>query len=96
LLATAIYEVAESFWSVAPASIIGGGFPRSHLRLKFSDAPCRFVEDFLLIGAWVIIQEADKVRVGHFVIHNVIALVLRGKNSLFCGIMQGFIVSEFV
>ena len=70
LLATAIYEVAESFWSVAPASIIGGGFPRSHLRLKFSDAPCRFVEDFLLFGAWVIVQEADKVRVGHFVIHN--------------------------
>jgi len=70
VLFTAIYEVTESFWSVAPASVIGGGFPLTNLRLKFSDTPCCFIEYTLLIDARAIIQEADKVRVGHFVIHN--------------------------
>jgi len=61
LLAAAIYKISESFGSVAPASVIGSGFPRHDLRLQLANASSGFVEYLLLIGAWAVLQEADKI-----------------------------------
>jgi hypothetical protein len=57
----AIYKVAESFGGVAPASVIGSRFPCPHLRLQFLDTSSGFVEYLLLVGAWAVLQEADKI-----------------------------------
>jgi hypothetical protein len=61
MLAAAIYKISESFGSVAPAPIIGSGFPRHDLRLQFSDTSSGFVEYLLLVGAWIVLQDTDKV-----------------------------------